>query len=59
MKYYKKKPAKSKTITLQQLYGIQTDKKTTTERPKVGGDDNTIYQLAEEVRRLQESKEDF
>jgi hypothetical protein len=59
MKFYKKKPAKSKTITLQQLYGIQTDKKTTTERPKVGGNDNTIYQLAEEVRRLQESKEDF
>ena len=59
MKFYKKKIAKSKTITLQQLYGIQTDKKTITERPKVGGDDNTIYQLAEEVRRLQEWKEDF
>ena len=59
MKFYKKKIAKSKTITLQQLYGIQTDKKTTTERTKVGGDDNTIYQLKEEVRRLQEWKEDF
>ena len=59
MKFYKKKIAKSKTITLQQLYGIQTDKKTITERPKVGGDDNTIYQLKEEVRRLQEWKEDF
>ncbi len=59
MKFYKKKIAKSKTITLQQLYGIQTDKKTTTERPKVGGDDNTIYQLKEEVRRLQEWEEDF
>jgi hypothetical protein len=59
MKFYKKKIAKSKTITLQQLYGIQTDKKTTTERPKVRGDDNTIYQLKEEVRRLQEWKEDF
>ena len=59
MNYYKKKPAKCKTITLQQLYGIQTDKKTTIERPKVGSDDNTIYQLKEEVRRLQESKEDF
>ena len=59
MKFYKKKIAKSKTITLQQLYGIQTDKKTTTERPKVGGDDNTIQILAEEVRRLQEWKEDF
>jgi hypothetical protein len=59
MKFYKKKIAKSKTITLQQLYGIQTDKKTTTERPKVGSDDNTISILAEEVRRLQEWKEDF
>jgi hypothetical protein len=59
MKFYKKKIAKSKTITLQQLYGIQTDKKTITERPKVGGDDNTIQILAEEVRRLQEWKEDF
>ena len=59
MKLYKKKIAKSKTITLQQLYGIQTDKKTTTERPKVGGDDNTIYQLSEETRRSQEWKEDF
>ena len=59
MNFYKKKPAKCKTITLQQLYGIQTDKKTTTERPKVGGDDNTIYQLAEETRRSQEWKEDF
>jgi hypothetical protein len=59
MKFYKKKIAKSKTITLQQLYGIQTDKKTNTERPKVGGDDNTIYQLSEETRRSQEWKEDF
>ena len=59
MKFYKKKIAKSKTITLQQLYGIQTDKKTITERPKVGSDDNTIYQLSEETRRSQEWKEDF
>ena len=59
MKFYKKKIAKSKTITLQQLYGIQTDKKTTIERPKVGGDDNTIYQLKEEVRRLQEWEENL
>jgi hypothetical protein len=59
MKFYKKKIAKSKTITLQQLYGIQTDKKTTTEGPKVGGDYNTIYQLSEETRRSQEWKEDF
>ena len=59
MKYYKRKPAKSKTITLQQLYGIQTDKKTITERTKVGGDDNTIYQLKEEVRRLQEWEENL
>ena len=59
MKYYKKKPPKSKTITLQQLYGIQTDKKTITERTKVGGDDNTIYQLKEEVRRLQEWEENL
>jgi hypothetical protein len=59
MKYYKKKIAKSKTITLQQLYGIQTDKKTTTERTKVGGNDNTIYQLKEEVRRLQEHEENL
>jgi hypothetical protein len=59
MNFYKKKPAKSKTITLQQLYGIQTDKKTTNERPKTWGDDSTIIQLEEEVRRLQEWKEDF
>ena len=59
MNYYKKKPAKCKTITLQQLYGIQTDKKTTIERPKVGSDDNTIYQLKEEVRRLQEWEENL
>ena len=59
MNFYKKKPAKSKTITLQQLYGIQTDKKTTNERPKTWGDDSTIVQLEEEVRRLQEWKEDF
>jgi hypothetical protein len=59
MNFYKKKPAKSKTITLQQLYGIQTDKKTTNERPKTWGDDSPIVQLEEEVRRLQEWKEDF
>ena len=59
MNFYKKKLAKSKTITLQQLYGIQTDKKTTNERPKTWGDDSTIVQLEEEVRRLQEWKEDF
>jgi len=59
MKFYKRKPPKSKTITLQQLYGIQTDKKTITERPKVGSDDNTIYQLKEEVRRLQEWEENL
>jgi len=59
MKFHKKKIAKSKTITLQQLYGIQTDKKTTTERPKIGSDDNTISILAEEVRRLQEWKENL
>ena len=59
MKFYKKKIAKSKTITLQQLYGVQTDKKTTPKCPEIRGNDNTIYQLAEEVRRLQEFKEDF
>ena len=59
MNFYKKKLAKSKTITLQQLYGIQTDKKTTNERPKTWGDDSPIVQLEEEVRRLQEWKEDF
>ncbi len=59
MNFYKKKPAKSKTITLQQLHGIQTDKKTTNERPKTWGDDSPIVQLEEEVRRLQEWKEDF
>ena len=59
MKFYKKKIAKSKTITLQQLYGVQTDKKTTAKCSEIGGDDNTIYQLAEEVRRLQEFKEDL
>lgn len=59
MKYYKKKIAKCKTITLQQIYGIQTDKKTTPKCPEIGGDDNSIQILEEEVRRLQEWKEDF
>jgi hypothetical protein len=59
MKFYKKKIAKSKTITLQQIYGVQTDKKTTPKCSEIGGDDNTISILAEEVRRLQEWKEDF
>ena len=59
MKFYKKKPLKSKTLTLEKLYGIQTDKKTTIERPKTWGDDSPIVQLEEEVRRLQEWKEDF
>ena len=59
MKFYKKKIAKSKTITLQQLYGVQTDKKTTAKCSEIGSDDNTISILAEEVRRLQEWKEDF
>ena len=59
MKFYKKKIAKSKTITLQQLYGVQTDKKTTAKCPEIGGNDSTISILAEEVRRLQEWKEDF
>lgn len=59
MKFYKKKIAKSKTITLQQLYGVQTDKKTTPKCSEIGGDDNTIYQLSEETRRSQEWKEDF
>lgn len=59
MKFYKRKPPKSKTLTLEKLYGIQTDKKTTTERPKTWGDDSPIVQLEEEVRRLQEWKEDF
>ena len=39
MKFYKRKPPKSKTLTLEKLYGIQTDKKTTNERPKTWGDD--------------------
>jgi len=52
MKYYKKKIAKSKTITLQQLYGIQPDKKTTPKCPEIGGDDNSIQILEEEVQRL-------
>ena len=59
MKFYKRKPPKSKTITLQQLYGIQTDKKTTNERPKTWGDDSPVIQLEEEVRRLQEWKENL
>lgn len=59
MKFYKKKIAKSKTITLQQLYGVQTDKKTTAKCSEIGGNDSTILISAEEVRRLQEWKEDF
>lgn len=59
MKYHKKKTPKSKTLTLEKIYGIQTDKKTTDERPKTWGDDSPIVQLEEEVRRLQEWKEDF
>ena len=59
MKFYKRKPPKSNTLTLEKLYGIQTDKKTTNERPKTWGDDSSIVQLEEEVRRLQEWKEDF
>ena len=59
MKFYKKKIAKSKTITLQQLYGVQTDKKTTAKCSEIGGNDSTISILEEEVRRLQEWKEDF
>ena len=59
MKFYKKKIAKSKTITLQQLYGVQTDKKTTAKCSEIGGNDSTILISDEEVRRLQEWKEDF
>ena len=59
MKFYKKKIAKSKTITLQQIYGVQTDKKTTPKCSEIGGNDSTILISAEEVRRLQEWKEDF
>ena len=59
MKFYKKKIAKSKTITLQQIYGVQTDKKTTAKCSEIGGNDSTIIISAEETRRLQEWKEDF
>ena len=59
MKYYKKKIAKSKTITLQQIYGVQTDKKTTPKCSEIGGNNHTLIQPHEEVRRLQEWKEDF
>ena len=59
MKFYKKKIAKSKTITLQQIYGVQSDKKTTPKCSEIGGNDNSIQILEEEVRRLQEWKEDF
>ena len=59
MKFYKRKPPKSKTITLEKLYGIQTDKKTTTERTKTWCDDSPIVQLKEEVRRLQEWEENL
>lgn len=59
MKFYKRKPPKSKTLTLEKLYGIQTNKKTTTERTKTWSDDSTIVQLSEETRRSQEWKEDF
>ena len=59
MKYYKKKIAKSKTITLQQIYGVQTDKKTTAKCSEIGSNDSTISILEEEVIRLQEWKEDF
>lgn len=59
MKFYKKKIAKSKTITLQQIYGVQTDKKTTAKCSEIGGNDSTILISDEEVRRLQEWKENF
>ena len=59
MKFYKRKPPKSKTLTLEKLYGIQTNKKTTTERTKTWSDDSPIVQLSEETRRSQEWKEDF
>ena len=59
MKFYKKKRANSKTITLQQIYGVQTDKKTTPKCSEIGGYDSTLLISAEETRRLQEWKEDF
>lgn len=59
MKFYKRKPPKSKTITLEKLYGIQTNKKTTTERTETWGDDSPVLKLKEEVRRLQEWEENL
>ena len=52
MKFYKRKTPKSKTLTLEKLYGIQTDKKTTNERSKTWGDDSPIIKPSEEVRRF-------
>jgi hypothetical protein len=59
MKYYKKKIAKSKTITLQQIYGIQPDKKTTPKCSEIGGNDNSIQISAEEVRRISQHEENI
>ena len=52
-KYYKKVPPKCKQITLNQIYGVPTDKETNSKCQEIGGDDKEFIKRLEEIGRVQ------
>ena len=50
--YYKKKTPKCKTLTLQQIYGIQDNKKTEDERKKDWCGDKAQQEFLEKIGRI-------
>jgi len=52
-KYYKKVPPKCKQITLNQIYGVPTDKETNSKCQEIGGDDKAFIEKLQEIGRVQ------
>jgi phage FluMu protein Com len=52
-KYYKKVPPKCKQITLNQIYGVPTDKETNSKCQEIRGDDKAFIEKLQEIGRVQ------
>jgi len=52
-KYYKKVTPKHKQITLNQIYGLPTNKEANSKREEIRGDDKEFIERLEEIGRIQ------
>ena len=52
-KYYKKAIPKSKQLTLNQIYGLPTDKEANSQRQEIRGDDKEFIESLKEIGRIQ------